>query len=121
MDRNVLQRRAGTQHRPITFVDVARHVARNPSPCWVQVRVKGVVLCGRLTEVGSPNSQREYFKVHTELGESWASARDVRMCSGDGRCACEPSRSANGAPATLPEREALPPYGNTGVTGGAEA
>lgn len=109
-------RKAGTQHRPLTFLDVARHIARNPSPCLVQVRIKHTVLCGRVVEVGSPTAPREFFKVHTALGEQWVTAWNARLCSGDGRCTCEAGKAAPEAAEPARAQRGLPPYSNTGVT-----
>lgn len=117
MGGNVQQRRAGTQHRPLTFADVARHVSRNPTPCLVQVRVKGVVLCGRVTEVGSPTSPKEFFKIDCELAEQWVTASNARLCSGDGRCGCERAAPAPAERSEAASGAAAPsPLGNTGVT-----
>lgn len=64
--------------------------ARRPKP-WVQVRrrVQGtaVVLCGQVAELNA--NEGEWFKVETWIGPVWAESRNVRMCSGDGRCTCE--------------------------------
>lgn len=114
----VTHRKSGTQHRPLTFADVARHIARNPSPCLVQVRVKGAVLCARVIELGSATSEREFFRVHSALGEQWVPAANARMCSGDGRCCCEGGgvEAAERSGAGTAQPSALPPLGNTGVT-----
>lgn len=60
---------------------------------WVQVRRHHregpYMLCGQLVEL-SDNNGTEWFKVNTDLGTVWAEGRNVRMCSGDGRCSCEP-------------------------------
>jgi hypothetical protein len=63
---------------------------------WVQVRqwVRGsqgvsLVLCGRVRELRANDG--EWFKVDTTDGPVWAESRNVRLCSGDGRCSCEAS------------------------------
>ena len=65
---------------------------------WVQVRRHHregpYVLCGQLLELHSGES--EWFKVETMDGAVWADGKNVRMCSGDGRCTCE-SRGAEGS------------------------
>ncbi len=58
---------------------------------WVQVRRHHregpYVLCGQLIELRS--GETEWFKVDTADGAVWADGKNVRMCSGDGRCTCE--------------------------------
>lgn len=58
----------------------------------VQIRIYDksgpVTLCGRLVEVAEGEAAR--FKVDTDLGAYWVQGRNARMCSGDGRCSCEP-------------------------------
>lgn len=56
----------------------------------VQVLRHRAVLCARVLEC-SHFHQREWFKVDTDIGQFWADARHVRLCSGDGRCTCEGS------------------------------
>lgn len=58
---------------------------------WVQVHRHRAVLCGRVVRLGEFAERGEWFKVHTDIGEFWAESRHVRLCSGDGRCACEVS------------------------------
>jgi hypothetical protein len=68
----------------------AQNAARRPST-WVQVRRHHregpYVLCGQLIELRS--GETEWFKVETLDGAVWAEGKNVRMCSGDGRCTCE--------------------------------
>lgn len=65
-----------------------RSSARGP---WVQVQKRfrdaRLVLCGQVIELSAEDG--EWFKVRTEDGPVWAQGRNVRLCSGDGRCACE--------------------------------
>lgn len=71
---------------------------------WVQVlryhREGSYVLCGQVVELGSGDA--EWFKVDTTDGPLWAMGRNVRLCSGDGRCTCEPAPAVDTAP--LPVR-----------------
>ena len=63
---------------------------------WVQVRKKfgdcRLVLCGQVIELDAGSSSGEWFKVSTNQGALWIESRNVRMCSGDGRCTCEIER-----------------------------
>ncbi len=60
---------------------------------WVQVRKRfggrQLVLCGQVIELDASSDTDEWFKVGTDLGPVWAVSRNVRLCSGDGRCTCE--------------------------------
>ena len=60
---------------------------------WVQIRKRDpgghAVLCGQVAELDAGKAD-EWFKVDTAIGSMWATSRNVRMCSGDGRCTCEP-------------------------------
>lgn len=116
MSANVQQGQQKAQQRPLTFADVARHVSRNPSPCFVQVRIRDAVLCARVVEVGSPNSKTDFFRVHCAFGERWVSAWNARMCSGDGRCTCDGASDGAEALRAEPPTLAPAPLGNTGVT-----
>lgn len=75
---------------------------------WVQVRqwVRGaqgvsLALCGRVRELRA--SDGEWFKVDTFDGPVWAESRNVRLCSGDGRCVCEASAAPDRPPISCPE------------------
>lgn len=46
-----------------------------------------VVLCAVVLELH--DREGEWFKVNTQIGPLWVEPRNVRMCSGDGRCTCE--------------------------------
>jgi hypothetical protein len=67
-----------------------------PGATWVQVRKHypggPLVLCGTVAELVTTSDGRELFKVATQLGPLWAEGRNVRLCSGDGRCTCEPEQ-----------------------------
>ena len=47
------------------------------------------MLCGRVIELAGDGTDAEWFKVETSAGPLWAQGRNLRMCSGDGRCTCE--------------------------------
>lgn len=47
------------------------------------------VLCGQVRELHDSGGQ--WFKVDTDIGPLWVESRNVRLCSGDGRCTCEPA------------------------------
>jgi hypothetical protein len=66
----------GAASRASTWVQVRRHHREGP-----------YVLCGQLIELRS--GETEWFKVDTVDGAVWADGKNVRMCSGDGRCTCE--------------------------------
>jgi hypothetical protein len=55
----------------------------------VQVRKRGEVLCGQVLECFEFAAAGEWFKVQTDLGPLAVESRNVRLCSGDGRCRCE--------------------------------
>jgi hypothetical protein len=69
----------------------ARH--GNKARPWVQLRrhVPGgsYVLCGQVAELAG--DREEWFKVETTDGPAWSLGRHLRLCSGDGRCTCEPA------------------------------
>lgn len=66
---------------------------RPPLRPWVQVRKRlggtPAVLCGRVVELDAGTSDGEWFKVETDVDPLWIESRNVRLCSGDGRCTCE--------------------------------
>ena len=63
------------EHRP--FVQVRKRFRERP-----------LMLCGQVLELDG--SGLDLFKIGTVLGAFWVSGKNVRMCSGDGRCICEP-------------------------------
>ena len=86
-------------------VDAAGRGARP----WVQVRKRmggeQVVLCGQVAAVDAGPDSGEWFKVQTDLGTLWIESRNMRMCSGDGRCTCEAdhvSKAREGVPSRAP-------------------
>lgn len=83
-----LTHRAYTGH----FVSQALETGRTPV-VHVQIRRQGVTLCATVAEMVEQfgPDQREWFKVDCQLGRVWVESRNVRLCSGDGRCTCEAS------------------------------
>jgi hypothetical protein len=80
----------------------------------VQVRIRGVVLCGRvLGEVSGGEDRPVRLAVVTALGDCWVRPFDIRACSeaGDARCGCATAKPARGRGA----RCVPSPLGNTGV------
>lgn len=81
-------------HRGCIAAGQALERAGTPDPRpWVQVRRYAhggpYVLCGQVVQLGG--SEAELFKVDTTIdGPLWVESRNVRLCSGDGRCTCEP-------------------------------
>jgi len=77
-------------HRDYLAACDSRRGRASPHP-WVQVQKRfrdvRLVLCGQVIELSANNG--EWFKVRTDDGPVWAEGRNVRMCSGDGRCTCE--------------------------------
>ena len=78
---------------------------------WVQVQKRfgahRLVLCGQVLELDAASDTGEWFKVATDQGSLWIESRNVRMCSGDGRCTCEvEARGSEGR--GVPHRAPLP-------------
>ena len=137
MAGNVLHEMSGAQAGvavgPLTFVEFdaprLRHYIETgallPLP-RVQVRKRGVVLCGRVLEAAPAREGQDadWFKVDCYLGQLWFAGTNVRQCSGlDGRCTCVDVDEAAGGPracAGVPAASAVPP-GNTGTTVGDKA
>jgi len=44
-------------------------------------------LCAEVLALGAGDA--EWFKVRSAIDEWWANGRDLRLCSPDGRCACD--------------------------------
>lgn len=85
-------------HRAYTAFSVCKALQTGRTPLvHVQLRRKGVTLCGQVAEmvenfdqVGQANrAGQEWFKVDCALGRVWVESRNLRLCSGDGRCSCE--------------------------------
>ena len=70
------QRAQRPGHQPRIHVQVRRFDPQGP-----------YVLCGRLVEMAEHNG--ELFAVETAIGRQWVTGKNVRLCSGDGRCSCE--------------------------------
>lgn len=76
---------------------------------FVQVSKRGAVLCGRVDSLGDHGEGGDWFKVSTDLGLGWYQARNVRLCSGDGRCQCECDATASkGFPVVAPPPRVSP-------------
>lgn len=134
MAGNVLHETSGSQvSEPFTWLAwsaprLSQYIATGtlPSASRVQVRKRGVVLCGRVLEAAPAREGQDadWFKVDCYLGQLWFASTNVRQCSGlDGRCTCVDSDEAAGsvrACANAPAASAVPP-GNTGTTVGVKA
>lgn len=136
MAGNVLHERSGSQAgvvvAPLTFagwcgIGLRHYKATGALPVvQVQVRKRGVVLCGRVLEAAPARDGQDtdWFKVDCYLGQLWFPHNNVRQCSGlDGRCTCVDADEAAGDPcacAGVPAASAVPP-GNTGTTVGGKA
>lgn len=68
--------------------DVSRQTLTVPVT-HVQVRHRGVVLCGQVQRLAEFSHSGEWYSVDTQIGPVWVESRNVRLCSGDGRCHCE--------------------------------
>lgn len=79
-------------HRAYTAHVVTAALQRAVVPIvHVQLRRKGAVLCGTVAEMVEDfnESGQEWFKVDCPLGRVWVESKNLRLCSGDGRCSCE--------------------------------
>ena len=69
---------------------------------WVRVRVRRshpvgpYVLCGQVVKLRDNGT--EWFKLETCMGPVWVLGAYLRMCSGDGRCTCEPDPAPKKGP-----------------------
>ena len=90
-----------------TYIAACNTELRRPN---VQVRRRfsgrAEVLCGQVSELVS--SDQEWFKVDTWVGIVWADGRNVRLCSGDGRCTCEPDSPSTSKEEGVPHRAPHP-------------
>jgi hypothetical protein len=61
------------------------------SPVHVQVRKQGVVSCATVRDAREGlDGGGAFFLVDSDhFGQVWCNGRQVRLCSGDGRCTCE--------------------------------
>lgn len=60
------------------------------SPVHVQVRKQGIVSCATVLDAREGEGGKAFFDVDSQLfGRVWCESRQVRLCSGDGRCTCE--------------------------------
>jgi hypothetical protein len=112
-----------TMGRPLTHRDC---MARMPQAAgragsagpWVQVRRFNAggafVLCGQVVELNNDSDTgAEWFRVNTCAGPLWAQGKALRMCSGDGRCTCEPAPTQ---PPGATDKTNRPPIGRAGST-----
>jgi len=94
-DTTTAQSRPLTHSTYIAAYPTERPGVRQPARPWVQVRKRyageRVVLCGQVNRLTNGDGGKELFEVGTGLGPVWAEGQNVRLCSGDGRCACEPA------------------------------
>lgn len=103
-----------TMGRAVTHRDVlagTQQAAGHTSTSGPRVQLRryhpdgAMVLCGQVVELREDGT--EWFKVDTSAGPFWALGKNLRMCSGDGRCTCElhpgePACSA-GKPGSTPQ------------------
>ncbi|GCL66369.1 hypothetical protein AQPW35_54500 [Rubrivivax pictus] len=92
---------ASPMGRPLTHRDClayAPHGAMLLGICRPMVQVRrshptgAYTLCGQVAELSNDSDTgAEWFKVETPIGPVWALGKALRMCSGDGRCHCEPA------------------------------
>lgn len=79
-------------HRAYTGHFVTRALEMRSTPVvHVQIRRQGVTLCATVAEIVEQfgSDSKEWFKVDCQLGRVWVESKNVRLCSGDGRCTCE--------------------------------
>lgn len=112
------------QQAPLTFAaflayHLAKEQAGDHSPVYVQVRKRGVVLCGRVIEA-APGDSCDFFRVDLAIGPGWVVHHNVRLCSHDGRCSCavrfECAAERGAAQAERAAALGAVPLGNTGTT-----
>jgi len=113
------------RHEPTALTYVAwvdfvlgRDMRGESTQARVQFIRRGVKGCGVVVDANPGDQASDWFQVRAnEGGQCWLPAKNVRLCSGDGRCTCEAAAAAGGAPAcgVQPAAKAVPP-GNTGTT-----
>lgn len=107
-----------TRERYADFIRDALDAGR-AIPTHVQVKHRGAIVCGRISETFERGTKPlDFFRVKTvHFGLVYVPHTQVRMCGGDARCVCEQESHAV-APVSVARRVgvALPPLGNTGVT-----
>ena len=112
---------------PLNFADLlafrlARVSVQKPATVYVQYRKSGAVFCGTVLEATPGRNGLDWFRVSGPLGPCWVCHHNVRLCSGDGRCVCEPEPDqplrSPAAPAARQREDAAgdAPLGNTGTT-----
>lgn len=138
--RNVTQSEGPVNHnQPLTHaayrahVSTAAFVSLSAARPLVQVRRRGVVLCGQVQRLGYGQDGAELLLVDTDIGGGWYVPQNVRLCSGDGRCVCEETRKGFCADKAAPAQDSsaaqaagfsqagvvAPPESLTGETGAA--
>jgi len=95
-DSGRAQSRALTHQGYLTACRKRPNGTPQPGATWVQVRKRypggPLVSCGTVAELVHTDDGRELFKVTTQHGDVCVEGRNVRLCSGDGRCTCEPEQ-----------------------------
>lgn len=94
----------------------ASEAARDYRPVWVQVRIRGEVMCAHVAGAMAQSGTRPaLLKLDTPIGIQFRPAYETRACShaGDGLCTCA---ARCGDTQGAPQRAALTPPGKTGVT-----
>jgi hypothetical protein len=85
---------------PLTHAAYIAACGGMPPRPWVQVRKRHpdgpIVLCAKVAELVGGEGQ--WFKVDTGIGPLYAHGENLRLCSGDGRCACEATQGNTGRP-----------------------
>jgi len=80
---------------------IQRQGAARQSPPHVQIRKRFAgrpeVLCGQVTRLANGDGGKELFEVATAIGSVYVVPENIRLCSGDGRCTCEPDPPQPGA------------------------
>jgi len=92
----------------------------------VQFMRRGLKGCGVVVEAELGDQAQDWFQIQENYTGvcSWLPGSKVRLCSGDGRCACEVEVAVGGGSGERSEH-ATPPFGvppgNTGTTVRGEA
>jgi hypothetical protein len=116
-DTGAAHQRAATHRAVLSLGPKRPDGTPQPGATWVQVRKLypggPLVSCGTVAELTTAADGRELFKVTTPHGTVWAEGRNVRLCSGDGRCTCEPEQ-----PPPSTDRQTKQPRGLPGSSPG---
>lgn len=87
----------------------------NASPVHVQFRKRGEVFCGTVLEAAPGQGDTDWIRVDSSVHRGWVPHKNVRLCSGDGRCRCEADAGQDALRAAAPASASVP-LGNTGTT-----